>query len=99
MADATVTAERILAAGGAVQCKVCFGDLMRYDGELRCGTCGWPLKEEPPEKNNAVPKSQLQLLQEKVAARETDKAKQAERIAELEKAAQRVPNRKEIRRG
>ena len=79
------TAETILKNGGVVQCKQCFGDLVRLDGVLRCGTCGLLESEELPKDAGFRPKTPMEQLQEQVDHLQLANAEQAEWITEMEK--------------
>ncbi len=85
-AIATPSAATILRQGGVCLCKACSGDLIAYEGRLRCGFCGAFEDEAVPIVQAPVPvKTATQLLEERVRTltRERDEARR--RNLELER--------------
>lgn len=86
-------------------CRQCGGNLIRLDGELSCGRCGWPAGRELPRQTNLTisKDSQLSEMQVKLSRAEAENAALKDRVKQLESAneapkAQDKPAKKNERR-
>ncbi len=79
----TFDPEMILLRGGVVQCKQCFGDLVRLDGVLRCGTCGLPESEQLQKDTTFRPPGPLERAVSENDRLRKENAEQRELIASL----------------
>lgn len=67
-------------------CRQCGGNLIRLDGELSCGRCGWPAGRELPRQSNLTisKDSQLSETQARLSRAEAENAALKERVKQLE---------------
>ena len=86
----TALAEKILRSGGVMLCACCNGDLVRIDGKLQCGFCGWTVENaKPVSLHMGAGNSYMQGLADRLAAAERENEKKTKQIAELETRMQR----------